>query len=154
MTAVSNSIYFSKVKYIGGMAGSMRKFTMLLDLDRQKIEYLVIEKNEAIVDYQKKLSTGAINQILPFCKLCDFERYLLKCEKNLSNWEDQENSIGYRDGISITFYGQSEPNASEIKMDMSVLYDKQYQPPHEKLYGFLIRNFLLQNKDLKQYIFR
>ena len=151
---MNDSICFSKVKYIGGMVGGMQKFTMLLDLERQEIEYLVIEKNEAIVDYQKKLSTRAINQILPLCRRCDFEQYLLKYEKNLINWGDQEHSIGYRDGVSITFCGQSEPNASEIKMDMSFLYDKQYQPPHEKLYSFLIRNFLLQNKDLKQYIFR
>ena len=151
---MNDSIYFSKVKYTGGMVGSAQKFTMLLNLEREEIEYLVIEKNEVIVDYRKKLSTGAINQILPLCKLCDFERYLLKHEKNSSNWGDQEHSIGYRDGVSITFCGQSEPNASRIKLDMSFLYDEQYQPPHEKLYRFLIQNFLLKNKDLKQYIFR
>lgn len=151
---MGESGYFSKIKYTGGLVGSVRKFTMLLDLNMRQIEYLVIEKNELIVDYRKRLSTGVINQILPLCGCCDFEQYLLRHEKDSLNWVDQEHSIGYRDGVSIIFYGQSELNASEIKMDMGFLYDEQYQPPHEKLYRFLIQNFLLKNKGLKQYIFR
>lgn len=146
---MNEPIYFSKIKYIGGRVGSNRKFRILLDLNRSQIECLVTEQKEVISDYKKELSVGLVNQILPLCEIYKFEQCLSDDENALVGWGGNKDSTGYRDEVSLIFYGFIDSDVPEMEIEISFLYDRQHEPPQEKLYQFLIQNFLLKDKDLK-----
>ena len=151
---MNRSIYFSKIIYTIRRVGSNCKFRLLLDLNTQQIEYRMETLNEVMSLYEKKLSSGSINQILPLCAISSFEQYLLNNPNMVDSWGDSKNSIGYRDGTYIIFHGIIDSDVPELKIEMTTLYDRQHEPPQEKLYRFLIHNFLSVEKDLKKYIFK
>ena len=155
---MSRAIYFSRIQYMGGEVGGNRKFILLLDIKEKKIKYQITEqkqgRTQVMETYKKELSTGWMNQILPLCNVGDFEQHISNAENESAGWGVIKNCIGYRDGVSITFCGIIASGIPEVEMEMKFLYDKQHEPPHEKLYQFLLQNFLLKDKNLKQYIFR
>ncbi len=155
-------LYFAKIKYVGSRTGDNKYFVLLLDLAQKELSYQIIEQRRegsatieyVIASYAKELSTGWINQILPLCNVRNYEPCRSDPQYAQKEWGENEGCIGYRDGISIRFYGIIASDIPKMELGMDFLYDEQHEPPQEKLYQFLIRNFLLKEKELKQYIFR
>lgn len=155
-------IYFTEIKYAGVRVGINRKFLLLLDLVQRKLSYQVIEQRRGdstttehiVVSYNKGLSAGWMNQLLPLCNARDFEPYRFDALQKPEKWEKAEDIIGYRDGVSITFCGITDSYIPKLELGMTVLYDKPHEPPQERLYQYLVRNFLMREKELRQYIFR
>ena len=154
---MDQQIFFSKISYTGGLIGSGLRFQLFLDLSEGKLRYQIMEtgktsNREHRTVYEKTLSAGWLNQILPLCRVHDFEAYTAEADRQQDGWGESVDTIGYRDGVSILFCGTCG-KCSEIERHMDFLYDKGHEPPHEKLYQFLIKNFLAKDRSLKPYLF-
>ena len=69
---MDQQIFFSKISYTGSFVGSDSRFRLFFYLSKSKLQYQLLETGKAYNQeyrtvYEKTLSAGWLNQILPFC---------------------------------------------------------------------------------------
>lgn len=104
------------------------------------------DKYEIVFSDGIKLTDEHMKKLLPYCNALDFEPYR---DKKMSM--DGEGYIGYRDGISTYFTGNTNSHIPKLELPMEYYYDEEHIWPSEKLYRYLVRKFYEQNKKYRQY---
>lgn len=106
------------------------------DIDRKKI----------VFSYTHKFSEDEIKGLLPFCNALDFVPYR---EREMSM--DDEGYCGYRDEQSLYFTGITDSYIPRIDLPMNYYYDEKHIWPSEKLYRYIVINFL-NDKKMKNWV--
>ena len=104
-------------------------------------------KEQIDFDYGMKLSEQSYNALLPYCNALDYEPYR---DKEMSM--DDEGYIGYRDEINVTFSAITDSYIPYIELPMNYYYDEAHIWPSEKLYRYIYRAFLNNDRKLKKWV--
>ena len=99
---------------------------------------------EVVFSCGMKLSEEQLQELLPYCNALEFEPYRYK-EMSMND----EGFIGYRDEISLHFIGITDSYIPKMEWDMPYYYDEEHIWPSEKLYRYLVLNYVQENKKLK-----
>lgn len=102
-----------------------------------------IDVKEVVFSYTHKFSEYEIKELLLLCNALDFETYR---DRKMSM--DDEGYCGYRDEVSLYFKGVTDSYIPEIELPMDYFYDEEHIWPSEKLYRYVIKNFM-NDKRLK-----
>lgn len=102
------------------------------------------EIREVVFSKGIKLDNTEIAKIKQFCNAEEFEPYR---NREMTMWE--EGWVGYRDEISMEFYGITDDYIPLLHLPMDCLYDEKHIWPSEKLYRYLYNHYYkkLNEKD-------
>lgn len=100
-----------------------------------------IEKYDVIFSYTHHFSEAEKNEVLSYCNALEFEPY----RKRKMSMND-EGYCGYRDEVSVYFTGITNSYIPLMRLPMDYLYDEQHIWPSEKLYRYIVKNYLTSKK--------
>ena len=92
---------------------------------------------EVVFSYTHKFSKCELKELLPLCNALDFEPYR---DKKMSM--EDEGYRGYRDEVRLYFKGITDSYIPKIELPMYYFYDEEHIWPSEKLYRYVVKNFL------------
>ena len=132
-----------------------KQYELEMDRPAKKIKSVKTEFNPVLMpdeqynqkvafSYGMKLSEIQMQQLLPYCNAVEFEPY-----RNKAMSLTDEGYIGYRDEISLHFTGITDSHIPKMEWDMKYYYDEKHIWPSEKLYRYLVLEYLQNNKKLK-----
>ena len=98
-------------------------------------------EDEVVVSHGIELSSEDIKELLPYCKVMDFEPY-----RNKFMSMDDPGFIGYRDEVSLCFKGVSNSYVPLIELPMDYYYDEAHIWPSEKLYRYIVKKYFANKK--------
>ena len=93
-----------------------------------------------------RLSQAQYHSLLPYCNALDFESYR---DREMSM--DDEGYIGYRDEINVTFAAITDSYIPYLELPMHYYYDENHIWLSEKLYRYIYKAFLSNNKQLRKW---
>ena len=100
-----------------------------------------IRRDEIVKSYGIRLSDEDIQKILPYCNALEYEKY-----RNKEMSTSDEGYIGYRDEVTMYFTAITDSYIPKIELPMEYYYDRAHEWPSERLYRFLVENYLDGNK--------
>lgn len=90
-----------------------------------------------------KLTDDEMKELLPYCNALEFEPFR---DREMSM--DDPGYRGYRDEITMWFRGVTDSYIPKIELPMDYVYDEKHTWPSERLYQYLLENFIKNNKKL------
>lgn len=135
-------IYFAKVQFDEVLYWSISS-RVLLNIPQKELSYqnFDIRRDEIVKSYGIRLSDEDIQKILPYCNALEFEKY-----RNKEMSTSDEGYIGYMDEVTMYFTAITDSYIPKIELPMEYYYDRAHEWPSERLYRFLVENYLDGNK--------
>ncbi len=94
--------------------------------------------------YAMNITDAQMEELLPYCDASEFEPYR---NRKMSMYD--EGYIGYRDECILHFRAITDSYIPLLELPMEYIHDKQHIWPSEKLYMYLRKMLLEDNKDVK-----
>lgn len=91
--------------------------------------------------YTHKFTEKELENLLQYCNALDFEPYRGR-EMSMQD----EGYCGYRDEIDMSFTAISNSYIPKLELPMDYYYDEKHIWPSEKLYRYVIKNFMSDKK--------
>ncbi len=103
-------------------------------------------KQRELFSYGYKLTPDELKEVLPYCNALEYEAYRGK----IMSTKDA-GYRGYRDQVSMHFSAVTDSYIPKMNLPMDYLYDEEHTWPHERLYKYLVKRFLENNRELGEY---
>lgn len=111
----------------------MKSVNILSDVSNEKI---ISSEGTVLTDEQ-------MQGLYPYCNALEFEPYRnRKMDMKDPGWQ------GYRDEITVSFKGITDSYISKIELPMDYLFDDKHTWPSERLYDYLLENYIRPNKKM------
>ena len=101
-------------------------------------------EQEVVASYAIHITDNQMQELLPYCDATEFEPY-----RGREMSMDDEGFIGYRDEVHLYFRAITDSYLPLLELPMKYYYDEDHIWPSERLYRYLVKNFLEGNKKLK-----
>ena len=152
----TEDIYFSKIEFQKYMSVSKALiFCMVLDLDQRELSYQEYgikqrrasdDDNRIILSHGIRLTDEDMERILPYCRVKEFEPY-----RSDNRFLDSSQYISESEA-AMNFKGITDSHIPMIKIAMSSFHTKNRRYPNERLFEFLVKNYIKTVRKLKNSI--
>ena len=101
----------------------------------------VIEEYDVVFSYTHHFTKDELKALQSYCRVADFEMY-----RDREMLMEAPGFCGYRDEVNVYFTGVTDSYVPMMKLPMSYYYDEEHIWPSEKLYKYVIKNYMSGKK--------
>jgi len=126
-------IYYTEIMFC---AYGTKHFRISLNIHYKELSYEEFDSfGKVDWNYEVNLKNEQFEQLIPYINAYDFEPFRNK-EQLFTNF------IGYRDEYWIEFVGITDSYIPKLELPMTIIYDEAHTWPNEKLYQYLLKNYV------------